>query len=162
MSTHLCDFTTLSDTQKAMILTWRNHEKVRAFMYHEQMISLEEHLRFIESLKTSHDKRYFLVQHEGVDIGVIDFTHITPQCTTIGLYANPTLSRKGIGKELMCAIITYGFETLHVKKLCAELFAFNTKAKALYEAFGFCETARKTLNKQEIICMELDNEHRSF
>lgn len=145
-----------------MILTWRNHEKVRAFMYHVQMISLEEHLLFIESLKKSLDKRYFLVQHKGVDIGVIDFTHITQQCATIGLYANPTLSRKGIGKELMNAIITYGFEALHVKKLCAELFAFNTKAKALYEAFGFCETARKTINKHEIICMELDNEHRSF
>ncbi|MBN1839369.1 MAG: UDP-4-amino-4,6-dideoxy-N-acetyl-beta-L-altrosamine N-acetyltransferase [Campylobacterales bacterium] len=162
MSTHLCDFTTLSDTQKAMILTWRNHEKVRAFMYHAQMISREEHLRFIESLKTSHDKRYFLVQHKGVDIGVIDFTHITPQHATIGLYANPNLHRTGLGKELMNTIITYGFETLHVKKLCAELFAFNTKAKALYEAFGFCETVHKTINKQEIICMELENEHRSF
>lgn len=162
MSTHLCDFTTLSDTQKAMILTWRNHEKVRAFMYNAQIISLEEHLRFIGSLKTSHDKRYFLVYYEEEAIGVIDFTHITPQCATIGLYANPTLSRKGLGKELMKAIITYGFETLHVKKLRAELFAFNTKAKALYEAFGFCETARKKLNKHEIICMELDNEDRSF
>ncbi|NCD13503.1 MAG: UDP-4-amino-4,6-dideoxy-N-acetyl-beta-L-altrosamine N-acetyltransferase [Epsilonproteobacteria bacterium] len=160
MSTHLCDFTTLNESQKEMILTWRNHENVKTFMYNAQIISQEEHLRFIESLKTSHDKRYFLVYHEEEAIGVIDFTHITPQRATIGLYANPTLSRKGLGKELMCAIISYGFETLHVKKLRAELFAFNTKAKALYEAFGFYETIRKTLNKHEIICMELAYENR--
>ena len=162
MHLHLCDFTTLSDVQKAMVLTWRNHEKIKAFMYTTHTISEKEHLHFIESLKTAQDKRYFLVYNGDEAMGVIDFTDITPLRATIGLYANPTLSRKGVGKELMRAIITYGFETLHVKRLCAEAFAFNTKAKALYEAFGFCETARKTINKQEIICMELDNEHRSF
>ena len=103
-----------------------------------------------------------MVYNEDVAIGVIDFTDITPLRATIGLYANPTLARKGVGKELMRAIITYGFETLHVKRLCAEAFIFNTKAKALYETFGFCERARKTANEHEIICMELDNEHRSF
>lgn len=162
MHLHLCDFTTLSDAQKAMVLTWRNHEKIKAFMYTTHTISEKEHLRFIESLKTAQDKRYFLVYNEDVAIGVIDFTHITPLRATIGLYANPTLSRKGVGKELMRAIITYGFETLHVKRLCAELFAFNTKALALYKAYGFCEKTRKTANEHEIICMELDNENRSF
>ena len=66
MRLYLCNFTTLSEPQKQMILAWRNHENVKAYMYNTNDISDAEHFAFIESLKTRTDRRYFLVQHESV------------------------------------------------------------------------------------------------
>lgn len=162
MRLYLCNFTTLSEPQKQMILTWRNHEAVRAYMYNEKTISEAEHFSFIESLKTREDRRYFLVQHEGLDIGVIDFNDISATSATLGLYANPKLDQKGIGSLLMQGIVEYSFKRLKVHILKAEVFEENTKAKALYEKFGFCEKGRKMVNEKEVICMELSHEHRSF
>lgn len=160
MHLRLCNFTTLSEPQKKMVLAWRNHENVKAYMYNDQNISEAEHFGFIEALKTREDRRYFLVQNEGVDIGVIDFNDISKESTTMGLYANPTLNQKGVGSLLMEAIVTYAFKTLGVNVLKAEVFEGNVKAKALYEKFGFCEKERKRVNEKEVICMELTNEHR--
>lgn len=143
-----------------MILAWRNHENVKAYMYNENVISEAEHFGFIEALKSREDRRYFLVQNEGMDIGVIDFNDISKESAVMGLYANPTLHQKGVGSLLMDAIVAYAFETLKVHTLKAEVFEDNTKAKALYEKFGFCEKGRKMVHEKEVICMELTNEHR--
>lgn len=160
MRLYLCNFTALSEPQKKMILAWRNHENVKAYMYNVNDISEAEHFAFIEALKTRADRRYFLVQHEGVDIGVIDFNDISTASATLGLYANPKLDQKGIGSLLMQSIVEYAFKRLKVNILKAEVFEENEKAKALYEKFGFCEKERKMVNEKEVICMELTNEHR--
>jgi UDP-4-amino-4,6-dideoxy-N-acetyl-beta-L-altrosamine N-acetyltransferase len=160
MRLRLCNFTTLDEPQKKMILTWRNHTNVKAYMYHTNDISETEHFCFVKALETREDRCYFLVQNEGIDIGVIDFNDISPSSAIMGLYANPTLHQKGIGSLLMEAIVIYAFETLKVHILKAEVFENNDKAKALYEKFGFCEKGRKMVNKKEVICMELANEHR--
>lgn len=143
-----------------MILAWRNHENVKAYMYNTNDISEAEHFGFIEALQTSEDRRYFLVQNAGIDIGVIDFNEISKESVVMGLYANPTLNQKGIGSLLMQSIVEYAFKRLKVNILKAEVFTENTKAKALYEKFGFCEKERISINDKEVICMELTNEHR--
>ena len=143
-----------------MILAWRNHENVKAYMYNTNDISEAEHFGFIEALQTREDRRYFLVQNAGIDIGVIDFNEISKESVVMGLYANPTLNQKGIGSLLMQSIVEYAFKRLKVNILKAEVFTENTKAKALYEKFGFCEKERISINDKEVICMELTNEHR--
>ncbi|MDD3325359.1 MAG: UDP-4-amino-4,6-dideoxy-N-acetyl-beta-L-altrosamine N-acetyltransferase [Sulfurospirillaceae bacterium] len=162
MNTHLCDFTTLTESQKVMILKWRNHEDVRAYMYNEKEIGKEEHFNFIESLKKREDRRYFLVQKEDENIGVVDFNDISKHSATLGLYSNPNLTQKGIGSILLQTIVDYAFYVLKVQTLQAEVFATNEKAKALYEKFGFHVTGQKSVKGKEVICMELRDENRSF
>ena len=45
-----------------MILEWRNKIRYTKWMHTQNDISLEEHLDFINSLKTIKDKLYFLVK----------------------------------------------------------------------------------------------------
>lgn len=158
----LCNFTTLSKAQKEMILQWRNHERIRTYMFRQTPILGQEHTDFIEKLKGSLDRRYFLVQYESSDIGVIDFTHISSHSATIGLYVNPYLNQKGLGSLLMSAILGYAKETLNLPLLYAEAFATNTKAIHLYQKFGFFKVEEKEVNNQHIICMERIDENRSF
>lgn len=145
-----------------MILEWRNHPDIRAYMYNTGVISQKTHFEFIENLKTKENKRYFLVQRENENIGVIDFTDITQSSATMGIYANPYLKEKGIGSILLQAIVDYAFDVLKVQTLKAEVFATNTKAKTLYKKFGFRAMSQRSVNEKEVICMELENANRSF
>ena len=45
--------------RKMMILEWRNKIDIQKWMHTQNDISLEEHLDFIDSLKTIKDKLYF-------------------------------------------------------------------------------------------------------
>ena len=65
------DFTQIEDLHlKKQILEWRNDESIRKWMYNSDIISLEQNLSFIDSLKYKKDKVYFLVKRNNEYIGV--------------------------------------------------------------------------------------------
>ena len=155
----LLNFIDLNMEEKEMILKWRNHPDIRKWMYNQDEIKLEEHLNFIESLKSRKDKLYFLVKKDKEYIGVIDFTEIIEEESLhMGIYTNPNI--KGNGKILLNKIIDYSFDNLKVKKIYSEVFSQNNKAYELYEKYNFKDISRKTINNKEVICMELNYEDR--
>lgn len=131
----LKNFLELDAKESALVLQWRNHRKVAPFMKHKQ-VALEEHLRFLESLKRDCTKAYFLVYENQTPIGVIDFVEIVPlQSCEFGIYQSPFL--KGYGEMLMQEVLDYAFKTLSVKELKACVFKSNVKALELYLRFQF-------------------------
>ena len=155
----LMNFTELTLEQKEMVLIWRNSSEIRKWMYSQEEIELNDHLNFIESLKSRKDKLYFLVKKDKEYIGVIDFTEIIEEESLhIGIYTNPNI--KGNGKILLNKIIDYSFDNLKVKKIYSEVFSQNNKAYELYEKYNFKDISKKTINNKEVICMELNNENR--
>jgi len=155
----LINFINLNLEQKKMILEWRNNPDIKIWMYNQDEIKLENHLSFIENLKNSKDKLYFLLKNENDYIGVIDFTQIIKdESLHMGIYNNPNL--KGYGKILLEIIINYAFETLKVKRIFSEVFSKNDKAYKLYKRYKFKEINTKSVNNQEVICMELINDNR--
>jgi len=154
----LINFTDLSFNEKIMVLEWRNHPQTRKWMYTQDEISLENHMNFIESLKTREDKLYFVMKQEDEYLGVIDFYNFENNLCEFGLYSNPNTS--SVGKIMMNKIVNYAFDTLNSNLLIAEVFSDNIKAIKLYDRFNFQETKRKIISDKEIICMELQNENR--
>jgi len=152
----LINFTDVSLEDKKMVLAWRNHPSVRKWMFSKDKIALNEHLAYIELLKTKKDRAYFLLKAQGNPIGVIDFTEIDLDRSqaSIGLFAKPNL--RGVGKILMQEILDYGFNQLKVKTLRSEVFEGNDTAIKLYKRHGFKEVERR----DNIIVMELKNENR--
>lgn len=156
----LKNFISLTKEEQLLVLKWRNDINVRKWMYTSSIITTREHEAFIKSLHTDVTKHYFLVKDTETPIGVIYFIDITNKDCAIGLYANPNTLNQGIGSLLMNTIITYVLEALKVNVLKAEVFADNTRAKTLYEKFGFYEKERIHINEKEVICMERINENR--
>mgnify|MGYP000502841713 CR=1 FL=1 len=155
----LLNFIDLKLEEKEMILKWRNHTDIRKWMYNQDEITLDEHLSFIDSLKSRKDKLYFLLKKEDEFIGVIDFTQLAEEISVhMGIYSNPNI--KGNGKILLNKIIDYSFNDLKVKKIFSEVFAENNKAHNLYKNFNFKDISEKIVNNKKVICMELENENR--
>jgi len=153
----LINFIELELEEKKMILQWRNHEEVKKWMYNKEEISLESHLKYIDSLNKIKCKQYFLVQKEKDYIGVIDFTNINydkKECE-FGLYSNPFNKIVGVGRILEELSIKYVFEILKFKKLKLEVFSDNKQVINLHKKYKFHETSRKKVNNKEVICMEL-------
>lgn len=151
----LLNFIDLSLNEKKMILKWRNNLNIRKWMFTQDKIELNDHLEYIESLKTKEDRLYFLVKKEAKAIGVIDFTNIDLKNKTaeFGVYTNPRI--KGIGSLLMELIINYAFNVLKVGMLISEVFKENRSAIKLYSRYNFKETGIKKVNHQSILCMGL-------
>jgi UDP-2,4-diacetamido-2,4,6-trideoxy-beta-L-altropyranose hydrolase/UDP-4-amino-4,6-dideoxy-N-acetyl-beta-L-altrosamine N-acetyltransferase len=147
----LVNFTELSLHEKKMILEWRNSKEIRRWMYTDELISLKNHLSYIDSLDSREDRVYFLVKDGDRAIGVIDFTSIDykKNQADIGLYARP--NERGIGTTLMKIIIEYGFNIL-----IAEVLKENHRAIRLYKKFGFIEKSRR----DNMIIMERKHENR--
>jgi UDP-4-amino-4,6-dideoxy-N-acetyl-beta-L-altrosamine N-acetyltransferase len=150
----------LSLEKKIMILEWRNHESIRKWMYDSEIISEVLHLKFIENLKNNTKNKYFLVQKNNTEIGVIYFNKIDVinKSTYFGLYANINLS--GVGSALLEIICNYAFEQLKISSLNAEVFKKNKKAIYLYNKFKFREVGKRIVSDKEVICMELKYENR--
>ncbi|MFY9143267.1 UDP-4-amino-4,6-dideoxy-N-acetyl-beta-L-altrosamine N-acetyltransferase [Sulfuricurvum sp.] len=145
-------FTELNETEIEMVLTWRNHPDVQSWMLRPNEISKDEHVRFLQSLTTRSDKRYFLVQRANDYLGVVDLTDITETSAELGIYANPDVH--GVGKILMDTLLGYASKTLGLKKIIANVFAHNERAKHLYAKFDFTETGRAIYDGKEMITLE--------
>lgn len=155
----LKNFVDLTHKEAVEVLSWRNHDTISPWMHSTQIITLESHLSFIESLKTSTNKLYFVVIKNGNSIGVIDLIDITSTSASLGLYANPFSDRKGIGTIILRALMRHAYDTLGLSTLRLEYFHGNEKAKTLYEKFDFIPIRSDEKNGQKIICMEHTREH---
>ena len=152
----LINFTELSLADKKMVLEWRNHLSIRKWMFTQEEITLENHLSYIDSLKTKSDRVYFLLKEQGNSIGVVDYKDIDfiKSKAFIGIYAKPNL--RGVGNILMKEIINYGFFELKLNCLISEVLDSNNSAIKLYNRYGFEEIGRR----DNLIIMELKHEDR--
>lgn len=156
----LIDFTMLSDEKALEILTWRNHPEVRKWMLNSDIISQDTHLEFVDSLRHDEVNKYFLLNKDRQEIGVIYFNDIHNEECTLGLYVNPFKLKKGTGNILISTAIQYAFDSLNIKRIKLEVFSNNERAIALYKRHLFHEYKRRQVNEKELICMELCNENR--
>ncbi|HUH42992.1 MAG TPA: UDP-4-amino-4,6-dideoxy-N-acetyl-beta-L-altrosamine N-acetyltransferase [Sulfurimonas sp.] len=153
----LVNFIDLTIEEKKLILSWRNHSDIKKWMYTTQAITLEEHLKFIDTLKNSKDKKYFVIKNKDIYLGVIDFYNITKNSVKIGLYKNPQV--QNIGKLLLDTLLQYSFDILKVDVVISEVFQSNEKAYKLYLSIGFKSFGSKIINNKKVICMELKREN---
>ena len=133
----LRNFIGLSTEKKRKVLSWRNHDEVRKWMYTRRIITEESHFEFILDLKKDENNGYFFISNRDRDLGVIALNDIADEWKTanLGIYANPGL--KGCGSFLMEAIFYLGFEVLNLQIIRAEVFEKNKNAIALYKRNGF-------------------------
>ncbi|NPA65648.1 MAG: UDP-4-amino-4,6-dideoxy-N-acetyl-beta-L-altrosamine N-acetyltransferase [Epsilonproteobacteria bacterium] len=145
----LKNFIDLDENEQKMVLQWRNDPNIKKWMVSQEIISLEDHMKFIKNLSYNKNTLWFLVKKDNQPIGVINLKE-----NEIGLFKNPSL--QGVGTDLLKAIIDYGLKLYDTLRL--EVFNTNTKAITLYKKHGF----RITKEENGKIYMELKDENRKL
>ena len=149
------NFVCLTEDEKKMVLEWRNHEKVRSVMVNKDVISLEDHLKFINSLENRDDCYYWLViDPTGVNVGVLDVVHIDwdKDVGEIGFYLNQDELGKGFQFMIECDYFVFsqlqlGNNLVTVNINNKDIHIFNKYIGVQYEGIEVIDNKRFFVSK---------------
>ena len=133
--------TTLSLEQQLKIREIRNQASVRSAMYSEQEIGLNEHLEWVNKLKSDKKKIVFAVLNEQSNsIGVVGIKALDMlnKKADWELYLDKN-ERGGLGAALEYNLIEYVFNVLGIEKLNCEVIETNESVVKLHKKFFFIE-----------------------
>lgn len=141
----LINFINLIKEETELLLTWRNNESVRKWMYTDHIISSEEHRVFLERVKTDSRNFYWVVKDKKNDyLGVVSLNKIDfrNKNTYFAIYANPYSKILGVGRTLDKIAIKIAFEILKLHSLRLEVVEDNMGVINLHRIMGFKEEGR--------------------
>ncbi|MDH5530171.1 MAG: UDP-4-amino-4,6-dideoxy-N-acetyl-beta-L-altrosamine N-acetyltransferase [Paracoccaceae bacterium] len=128
----------LRASDKANLLAWRNAPFVRQNVFHQSLITPEEHDKWLSSVLDSDDCCYFVFEADGVDCGVVGLSSIKPvhgRCEW-GFYTAPT-APKGTATRMLSLALAQAFGPLGLRKVWAEVLGYNAASLRLHEKLGF-------------------------
>lgn len=133
-------FLELNDEEKWSVLRWRNHPDIRSRMFSSHEISLEEHIAFLNRLKSDPASLYWKVG----DKGVISLKRVDRKNGNayLGIYKNPDDTGKDSAKYLMKVLLNTTFDQLNLHTLKLEVFSDNPRAVNFYNKCGFNQEGR--------------------
>lgn len=117
----------------------RNEDEVRKWMYSDHVIELNEHLAWINRLKTDHDQVVFVVMdREHGPVGVVSVNAIERDHKKADwAYYLTEKARGGLGSAIEFALIDFVFNSLELEKLNCEVIEGNDAVVRLHKKFLF-------------------------
>ena len=146
---------------KNCIMQWRNSERVRSNMYSDHIISQQEHESWFRHALVDQSASFLIFLFQERPVGFISFTninHIHGRCTW-AFYLGEIDVPRGTGSAMEFFALYYAFVVLEIRKLCCEVFAFNTGVIKLHEKFGFANEGRlvehyiKNDKYEDVVCL---------
>lgn len=151
------NFINLDEDLIKQVWQWRNAPEIREYMYNKEIIPLENHLRFVQSLRERNDVAYWLVRKGEEPIGVTNLTdiNIEESSAELGYYMLPSKLNSGLGLEFAYNNLMFVFDTeIQCNSLHGAIHRSNINALVLDSYLG-CEIRTEQL-------MEPDKEFISF
>lgn len=136
----LLNFVNLSQKEKEMVRRWRNNLNIRKWMLTNKIITLKEHLHFIDSLKSNPKDFYWLVRQKSNGyFGVIYLNRVnqTNKNAYMGIYVNPYAKVPGRGELLLECLRKMVFKLAKMHTLKLEVMENNKRAFIFYQKHGF-------------------------
>lgn len=131
------NYVDLTTDEAIEVLKCRNDIEVRKWMTSTEEIPLENHLKFIESLKTSEKNFYWAVYLKDKFLGGFSIVEMDDYRASSGIFLNPQYIGTGIGIQI--AIISGDFVFLHLgmKSLYSVVQKNNKNAIQLNKYLGY-------------------------
>ena len=128
----------LSIEHSDKVLSYRNHENVRKWMFNSDKISLEEHLNFINKLSDS-SKVYCAVFRKHKIVACVNFDDIGNSEYFVGHFLNPRLLSSGIGLYFEYVYLKFFFEHIKAKVIKASVKKENYPMIKIHRLCNFKE-----------------------
>ncbi len=119
----------------ALLLSWRNHDATRHWMFQPNPITMEQHTAWFDNIKP--DQQFLLMyEQENQPIGHFNFKKIGHAVYDWGFYTAPD-APSGTGTLLCEQALNYAFQSLEAHKVCGQVLAHNMASKRIHEKLGF-------------------------
>ena len=127
--------------QQTRVREVRNQPGIRASMYTDHEIGLNEHLGWISRLKSDKAQLVFAVlNEEGMPVGVVSVNDIdTRHRKADWAFYLDERERGGLGAALEATLIDHVFGELGLEKLNCEVIETNEAVVKMHKKFGFVE-----------------------
>lgn len=124
------NFCSLPNEELLKICDWRNHPSIRVNMYNQDIIPYDNHLAFVQSLKSRNDAYYWLIRRKDKDVGVLDLVGIDNDnhSAEIGFYLQPSMLGTGMGFLILGVSYKFVTETLGMYKVYGAVKKSNVNA----------------------------------
>ena len=137
----IINYTDCTREQHLEILKLRNLDDVRVWMVNTEVITEDNHFRFVESLKGDPDKLYFAIYRDGALVGTYNLTKEQDGVWERGIVANPKTKGKGETARWEHQILT-DLPNHNIKAVSAKVKQDNPRSIRYHEKFGFQEQSR--------------------
>lgn len=119
------------------VLAWRNHIKVRQYMYTQHQIGLTEHTAWFERVSLDSNYHLFIFELDGHPAGFMNIHQTSPGgVADWGFYVAPD-APKGTGKKMGGLALKYAFQEAGLHKVCGQVFSYNQPSIGFHQAFQF-------------------------
>ncbi len=132
----------MREADLALVLGWRNSERVRPFMRSRHEISADEHAAWFAREDGCPDARHMVFECAGGPLGVVNFDEVDRGAGTCewGFYIGADDAPRGSGVRMGWLALEYAFDRLAVEKVSAEVLPTNARSLDYHEKLGFVET----------------------
>lgn len=126
-----------------LILKWRNSERIRTNMFTDHIITMQEHAKWFERIKHDSNSLVLIFEKKTNPLGLVSFTGIDKKNSKCnwGFYLGE-INLPGTGTIMGYLGLNYAFEKLKIRKVCGEVFAFNSASIKFFNKLGFIEEGR--------------------
>ena len=124
---------------------WLNDPRVLEYFGSPVPLSLAQEEKWYEQMLQDPATRAFAIDFEGQHIGSGGFNQIDGRHASaeVGLFIGlPELWDRGLGADVLQALLRFGFEQMNLHRIYLRVFAENTRAVHLYEKIGFQHEGR--------------------
>lgn len=121
------------------ILKLRNLDAVRKWMVNQEIISEENHLHFVDSLKKRADRKYYAIYKDDILMGTYNLTKERDRVWERGIIANPLMQGKG-ETEKWERIILNNLSKNGLFTVTAKVKQDNLRSIRYHEKVGFIPT----------------------
>lgn len=121
------------------VLSWRNHPEVRRYMFNSEEISWNEHVAWFAAASRNPRKHLLVFELDNHPVGFISLNESARGgLAEWGFHAAPD-APKGTGKRMLGKALIYGFTSLGLHKISAQVLQNNPRSLALHRQLGFKE-----------------------
>ncbi len=126
--------------QNLDILALRNRDDVRSWMVNPEVISEENHFKFVESLKGNPNRLYYAIYKNGMLVGTYNLTNEGEGIWERGIIANP--STQGTGQTEKWERQILSSLPSEIKAVSAKVKQNNLRSIKYHEKLGYKEQSR--------------------
>lgn len=120
-----------------MVLGWRNHPKVRSFMFTQHEIGAVEHSSWFSKVHEDSSRRLLIIERNEEPFGFVQFNNVSCGATSEwGFYVSPD-AVPGSGRRLGVAAIDHAFKEFGLNKVRGVALENNRASVALHQWLGF-------------------------